>query len=478
MGGTASLPAAGDNTATVCDRWSPRSSHDTCVLDTGSSHHGSRADTGVRAVPAWGYPRRGHVGASSSTDGHQHSYSGQKLSTRVRQAQARRHRRAWIEHAGATPSHVPVWLSRHRWLHAVTTWTHSPEFAVCKTATKVAITATTVRTIATVMTSHADHRTGRNCAVTRATLAHQAGCSPNTISNAWRVLRHGGFAFEAHRGHGSPITHPNGRRPSVWHCTTPRPTHRQHRTNRFSAGAVHNCDLPPTGGLLSVPHVGKNSPTARTRARKKQSQTKTAHHPPKRSASPPANNQPRPLALQRLAAELITLCHGLDKPGKTHIGAICDTLTQTGFTPNLWSANKIVDALNTDMRNTGSTWPNHIHHPAAFLTTRLRRITTTTPPPPPPANPTQPATPKQPLPPPAVAYREHKTGYLKATQALKNTRTPSIRRMPPNTPAATPQPRISHPPTGTCRCGKPAPARPFLPTHRQHICNTCWTHQS
>lgn len=474
MGGAANRHSAGNNTATVCDGWAPRSPRNGCGADTGTYPHGGNADTGVRAVPALGYPRRDRVGPSSRTGSPQRGYSGERLSARVRQAQARRHRRAWIEHAGATPSGVPVWLSRHGWLHAVTAWANSPEFAVCKTATKVAITAATVRTIATAMTSHADHSTGRNCAVTRATLAHQAGCSPNTISNAWRVLRHAGFAFEAHRGHGSPTTHPNGRRPSIWHLTTPRPTHHTHPTH--TAVPVHICDLPPTGGLLSVPHVGKNSPNARTRARKNPSRTKNSHHTPKRSAcSPATTHQPRPLALQRLAAELITLCHGLDKPGKTHIGAICDTLTQTGFTPNTWSADKIVEALNTDMGRTGSAWPNHIHHPAAFLATRLRRITTPTttpPPPPPPPNPTQPATPKQPLPPPAVAYREHRTGYLKATQALKNTRTPSIRR---NTPAPTPQPRISHHPTGTCRCGKPAPARPFLPTHRQHICNTCWT---
>ncbi|MBS9535952.1 hypothetical protein KIH27_20420 [Mycobacterium sp. M1] len=83
------------------------------------------------------------------------------------------------------------------------------------------------------------------------------------------------------------------------------------------------------------------------------------------------------MALQRLAAGLIASCHGL---GHGHAGAICDVLTAAGINPDHWSARQITTALNADMATTGYTWPDQITCPAAFLTTRLKRIDWTPPP--------------------------------------------------------------------------------------------------
>ena len=65
------------------------------------------------------------------------------------------------------------------------------------------------------------------------------------------------------------------------------------------------------------------------------------------------------------------LTHGLDR---AHIGAICDALTGAGIDPAVWSARAINDVLNADMRARGTTWPDHIANPGAFLASRLRRL--------------------------------------------------------------------------------------------------------
>lgn len=99
-----------------------------------------------------------------------------------------------------------------------------------------------------------------------------------------------------------------------------------------------------------------------------------------RTPSPPRRlrRQPRSLAVQRLADELVGntygrrgLCHGLSGG---HIGAVCDALTTAGIDPAVWTGHQLVEALNADMRRTGSSWPDHITNPPAFLANRLRRL--------------------------------------------------------------------------------------------------------
>jgi hypothetical protein len=84
----------------------------------------------------------------------------------------------------------------------------------------------------------------------------------------------------------------------------------------------------------------------------------------------------RPLHIQRLAATLVARTHGLHRG---HIGAICDALTQAGIDPAVWSAGAITDALEADMRARGTTWPDRIANPGAFLASRLRPLSWTHP---------------------------------------------------------------------------------------------------
>lgn len=255
---------------------------------------------------------------------------------------------------GACAPSVPMWTSREAWLSALGEWAHTPAFTTARTSTRVSITATTLLAIASVMAEHADHATGRHVAVTRATVADRIGCSPDTITVAWRLLRATGWAIEAQRGHGSTTTPTAGRRPSIYHLT-PR---------REPQPVVHNPDLPPKAGVCLLPSVGKYSPSTRTRAEKVSPTTR--HRPSRRWRA-----EPRPLGVQRLAAGLVARCHGLHH---AHIGAICDVLAAADVDPSVCTATQITAALEADMRTTGWRWPDHIDNPAAFLAHRLARL--------------------------------------------------------------------------------------------------------
>ncbi|MDP7707547.1 hypothetical protein [Mycobacterium sp. TY815] len=77
------------------------------------------------------------------------------------------------------------------------------------------------------------------------------------------------------------------------------------------------------------------------------------------------------MSVQRLAAALVTRCHGLQQG---HIGGICQAITAAGIDPAVWSARAITDALNTDMAAHGWSWPDRVERPGAFLASRLRRL--------------------------------------------------------------------------------------------------------
>jgi hypothetical protein len=295
-------------------------------------------------------------------------------SSQVLRAQAGGRWRGWVEQAGEQAPRAPMWTSRQGWLAALGEWAASASFGTVCASAGVSITTATLVAIAAVMAEHADHGTGRHVAITRSTIADRVGCDVRTVTAAWRVLRAAGWAVEAQRGHGSPTTPAVGRRPSVYHLTPRRrpatpppagPTIPPAGPTIPAAAAVGDFHLPPSGGDSSSGPVGTHSPSARV------ARAATSPASPNRSRRR-CHAEPRPLAVQRLAGGLVTRCHGL---GRGHIGAICDALNTAGVDPAVWSAKAITDALNTDMGITGWSWPDHIDRPAAFLTSRLRRLT-------------------------------------------------------------------------------------------------------
>lgn len=257
--------------------------------------------------------------------------------------------RDWVERAGSSAARAPMWTSRQAWLDGLRRWAQSDALAALCGAERVSITSATLVAVAAVMAEHADHATGRNVAITRARIAERVGCDVRTVTTAWRVLRVAHWAVEAHRGHGSPVTPSVGRRPSVYHLVPCR-----------TAEPVHDFHLPPPRRGRRLAPVGNNSPSAHTRAEK-----------PIPSQNRRYRAEPRPLAVQRLAAGLVAGSHGL---GQGHIGAVCDAITSAGIDPDTWSAKAITAALNADMKARGWSWPDRVDRPGAFLASRLRRL--------------------------------------------------------------------------------------------------------
>lgn len=254
-----------------------------------------------------------------------------------------------------------MWTSRAGWLDGLRRWAHSPAFGQLCAEARVSITAATLLSIAAVMAEHADHATGRHVAVTRATIAARVGCDVRTVTAAWRVLRVSQWAVEVQRGHGSTSTPSVGRRPSVYHLVPRR------EARPAARPVVHDFHLPPSGGVGCSSPVGNYSPSGRASAPANRLCDKTRQTRPRRATA-------RPLATQKLAAGLVAITHGLDR---AHIGAICDALSGAGIDPAVWSARAVNDALNADMRARGTTWPDHIVNPGAFLASRLRRLSWT-----------------------------------------------------------------------------------------------------
>lgn len=266
--------------------------------------------------------------------------------------------RGWIERAGACHARIPVWGSRERWLAELDEWATTDVDGFDEARAGVSITAATVLAVARVMADRADGRTGRHCAVTRATIADAIGCAGKTVSRAWQVLRAAGWVVEASRGHGGAHLPGHANRPSVHHCVGRRPT-----------AAVRNVHLPPKGKSSVVPYVGKNSPSGGGQPPAPKISTPPAHA--RRKSRRCWRTTPRPLPLQRLAAAIVRTWYGL---GRGHIGTICDALEAAGVDPAVWDAETVRAELNADMVRSGSTWPDRIANPGALFATRLRRI--------------------------------------------------------------------------------------------------------
>lgn len=402
------------------------------------------------------------------------AFCGGSGSDRLRRAQRTKARREWVQRAGAAPATVPMWQSRSAWVDSLRSWaTDAVVRAVCARL-GCSITSATLMSIAVVMAAHADHLTGRNMAATRGTIAKLVGCSSRTVTTAWRVLGETGWAVEASRGHGGPGVPGIGWRASVWHLLPRR---------RETSASVEFFHLPTPLGVGSFSPAGKNSPSARSGARRPDQAQK-----PKRRYR--ARSEPRPLALQRLADELVGNTFGrrglLRGLHHGHIGAICDAITAAGIDPEAWTGVQIKAALEADMRQSGWSWPDRIERPGGFLLSRLRRLSrggtaasldkpqSSGPTPTPPAYVPEP---HQPL----TADQRTRIGRIQAEirGRFAARRAGQQERSWPATVRRVVAPRPAAPHSGTCaHCGAPnAPARPFLPLSRAHVCEPCWGQQ-
>lgn len=421
------------------------------------------------------------------------------VSQRLHRLQMSAARRESIERRGAVPPTVSRWVSRDSWTANLRALEDSPAAfrAVC-TALRVSMSVATFIAIGVVMAERADHSDGRNCAVTKEFIASRVGCSKETVKRAWRVLAALGWGIKAREGHGSRSTPSVGNRAAIWHLVS--------RPDRPAepADSVENVPLPPSRRDRWVTPVEKRSPSVRARARAEDSSPKQTHQPRSRRRY---RATPRPLAVQRLAAGLVTpaVGHGPDDEGRRtaliaglergHIGAICDAITTAGIDATAWTPKALKTAMDADMRARGWSWPDRIERPAAFLASRLRRL---------PARPDrsgsvdggtaagleQPRRAPGELSAARLAPVQHTApepvqtaagrAYARALFAEQRQHRQADSR-PPRSVVVRVRQSAPHGPHGdpetatcaTCGCAD-APRRRFLPAARAHVCDECW----
>ncbi|GAY19326.1 hypothetical protein [Mycobacterium sp. shizuoka-1] len=244
-----------------------------------------------------------------------------------------------------------MWTSRAGWLDELGAWADTE---VGRAACARKVRASLLLRVAAALAAHADHSTGRHCAVTNTVVAKTAGCTARTVSTVRAVLREAGFAVEVHRGTGSAAAPQSARRPSVWHLVS-------RRVPVDNRAVFH---LPPSRRDRRSSLVGNTSPSTRKRAPKTKDPSKKQPQRARRYA-------PRPLHVQQLAAGVMARSRGLSH---VHTGHICDALTRSGLDLDTWTARAITDALDADMRTRGWSWPDRIERPGPFLASRLRRL--------------------------------------------------------------------------------------------------------
>lgn len=284
---------------------------------------------------------------------------------------------------------TPVWTSRAQWQHQVRTLLNSPTGTeICK---KNTISTEATFAVAVTHASLAEGKTGRGVTASRETIANRAGVSVTVVKRARRVLGALGMAVEQERGRyltkieSMAAEAHHGRRQfraaSVWALISPRaavttiaapftkPRKRSRATLRAAAYQARTAPrtsshpggrgpLSPSGGFVLPSLVLKFSPThAHARAGKPKN--------PQRSA-------PRPIELQRNAAQLMAHIPALKTAG--HVGRICDVLANTDIDTTRWTGRDIARELTTDTQSRGWVWPTQLTRPTAFLRWRLEHI--------------------------------------------------------------------------------------------------------
>lgn len=297
---------------------------------------------------------------------------------------------------------IPVWTSRREWLRQFRHHISSPAGkALCA---RRLIKPDKAYAVAEAHAHFADANTGRGVTAARSTIAARAKVSESAVNRARRVLVDLQMGVEHVRGRRlrtieflAAEAHHGGRQSraaSTWALSSPRSVVEStppigipkrgdsHATERAARSRLHTSRHSTVGRELRHPpaatatdtlsSVGYLScevlPLGRTHQRagaRIQSPNKTTQC---------AVETPRPLQLQRAAAELLTHAPALSPPG--HIGAVCDLLIRAGIDHTRWSGRDIAHALSADTKERGWIWPtaSSLTSPLAYLQHRIRGI--------------------------------------------------------------------------------------------------------
>ncbi len=288
--------------------------------------------------------------------------------------------------AEAAYTTVNAWTGRRDWLDQVRWAIRTPEGERLRKHHQVSLR--TFLVVVAAIAAFADSRTGRDVAAAGRTIARHAGISSaKTVQRTRAILRALGLAVEMARGrvltgdeHYAAEIHHGGRQhraASRWALTSPvwavtgAAAERRRRATNDPAEGKHR-------GRNSV-HLSRSSYVRKKNSPKKVTHQRAHTREATRHAQTKPPRTPRPLHLQRAAAELLRIAVTLDHG--QHPGSVCDAIAAAGIDTRRWRGRDIARALDHDTTARGWAWPHRsqITDPARLLRWRLTRIDFTVP---------------------------------------------------------------------------------------------------
>lgn len=317
--------------------------------------------------------------------------------------------------AGAC-ARVPTWHSRRYWLalcERIVTHTERGRTALKHHG----IAAQTFLRVCAAHARYAESTTGRHVCASLSTLATKDELSIDQLKRGRRALKTLDLGVELVRGkklnatereaaarlyahtHGQPPSRPQVGAASVWALSAPawavetmpaprtppkRPRRRPRRRPSRSA------ERPRTATIRPLSPAHRNSPSSAPQSPSGSLSlclsVRKDHQARARAGEQNSTpTMPRPLALQRAAAQLIDRVPALrtivgidDATGRRrgHIGSVCDLLLDAGIDTDRWTGADIARALSHDGTTRGWTWPtaDEMTMPLRLVAFRLSRL--------------------------------------------------------------------------------------------------------
>lgn len=252
------------------------------------------------------------------------------------------------------------WTSRSRWLTAVSA---ALATAAGDTARNGKVSVRTVTAVAKAMAEAADHRTGDHSALSRRTIARNAGCSVRAVGYARRVLESLQLAVEVCRGRHltrleriAALQH-HGRRQiraaSNWALTlTKHSAQYLRRTPRDQDTCT-----PPRQGLADHSLSGNHSlPSSKNRAEETSTRKKRRSAPPQPS-----------LEAHKLTAKILRRAPQLWNGHRAGLARILEQYLD----PTVWSCSALFWLFDTHTANQGWESPQKYENPEGWWRWKL-----------------------------------------------------------------------------------------------------------
>ncbi|MDV6271525.1 Rep protein [Rhodococcus globerulus] len=300
---------------------------------------------------------------------------------------------------------IPVWTSRREWLRQFRHHINSPAGrALCA---RRLIKPDKAYAVAEAHADFAESRTGRGVTAARSTIAARAKVSESAVNRTRRILIDLGMGFEHARGRNlktieflAAEAHHGGqqhRAASTWALSSPQAivvstppikTPKYHSSRAGKRAAKYRTRQSRRSDTVTEFQQPNQVPSATTAAdtlssvsflscevlplgRTHQRASARTHQDKNLNCR---SKSPRPIEVQRTAAELITHAPALSPPG--HIGAVCDVLIHAGIDHTRWTGRDIARALSFDTKERGWIWPtaSSLTSPLGYLKHRIKGI--------------------------------------------------------------------------------------------------------